>query len=91
MPTNTPTDLPNLQSWISSSPPYQNVNHRSTAFIDVNDFTTHELEVALCYAIKIYEGERAELKTTLQEAEGQVNESILVRTLPQPSCIHSSV
>lgn len=90
MPSSpSPTDLPNLQSWISSSPPYHNINHVAAPFIDVNDFTTNELEVALSYAIQVYEAKQAELKAALDEAKDRAPDGILVSIIVPSSTMFS--
>ncbi|KAK4496432.1 hypothetical protein PRZ48_012412 [Zasmidium cellare] len=70
-----PTDLPNLQSWISSSTPYHNTNHAQASFIDVNDFTAYELEVAICYAIQVYREKQMELKAVIEKAKGHASQA----------------
>lgn len=73
-----PTDLPSLQYWISNSAPYHNVNHARASFIDVNDFTTYELEAALCYAIQVNQEKQAELETARDEATSHASRAAMV-------------
>ncbi|KAF2158621.1 hypothetical protein M409DRAFT_30901 [Zasmidium cellare ATCC 36951] len=72
-----PTDLPNLQSWISSSTPYHNVNHAQASFIDVNDFTVYELEVALRYAIQVYQDKQTELGAAIDRGKSHASQATI--------------